>query len=110
MRRHLLPLLGIALLLTAALAFAPQAEACYGICVEVSPLCAQCQTSSTYTGVFCDQSGPCFCFLRDKCQFLQADQSQPEFLAPEPSQTPFVPSVAPGAVTEPEDPEFLAAD
>lgn len=64
------------LLLVAFLMNLGVASACTYNCVRVpggSPLCRQCQDTGVFTGITCENSGPCECFFtKNTCGSAQA--------------------------------------
>lgn len=100
MHRYHAPLLVLAAVAVLLLAPAPPADAgsCYGKCEQTAQYCWTCVRSSEYTGVRCQQQGPCLCLYVDDCPYRVGDEDrdlvEPTFLVPEPNLTPFRPEPA----------------
>jgi hypothetical protein len=78
--------LALAFVLFGAVVLLPQpAAGCTGDCVWQGPGCFVCVDTGQYTGVACDQSGPCGCFYVLCAAASPSGQSAPaaEIFAPD---------------------------
>lgn len=94
MRNLVIRALVLAVVAGGLFVIAPSASACTQMCVaDGSPFCRVCADVGDFTGVTCEQSGPCVCFFTQNNCFAAAEdgEEQPEFLAEPALMTPFVP-------------------